>query len=75
MDRTVAHVEQSRDLVGGCPEKGIRPPFPVRSDSAGCYLLELAGLWVPLTWVEQPRVARVVDFVPAALLTALVVAG
>ena len=38
----------------------------------GCYLLKLAGLSVPAAWVEQPWVARVVDFVPAALLAALV---
>ncbi|SDF31111.1 Branched-chain amino acid transport protein (AzlD) [Blastococcus fimeti] len=40
--------------------------------SVGCYLLKLAGMSVPATWVEQPWVARVVDFVPAALLAALV---
>jgi branched-subunit amino acid transport protein len=40
--------------------------------SAGCYLLKLAGLSVPAAWVEQPWVARIVDFVPAALLAALV---
>ena len=40
--------------------------------SVGCYLLKLAGLSVPASWVEQPWVARVVDFVPAALLAALV---
>jgi branched-subunit amino acid transport protein len=40
--------------------------------SIGCYLLKLAGLSVPASWVEQPWVARVVDFVPAALLAALV---
>jgi branched-subunit amino acid transport protein len=38
----------------------------------GCYLLKLAGLSVPAAWVEQPWVRRVVDFVPAALLAALV---
>jgi uncharacterized membrane protein len=38
----------------------------------GCYLLKLAGLAVPAAWVEQPWVARIVDFVPAALLAALV---
>jgi branched-subunit amino acid transport protein len=38
----------------------------------GSYLLKLAGLSVPAAWVEQPWVARVVDFVPAALLGALV---
>jgi branched-subunit amino acid transport protein len=40
--------------------------------SVGCYLLKLAGLSVPAAWVQQPWVARVVDFVPAALLAALV---
>jgi branched-subunit amino acid transport protein len=40
--------------------------------SVGCYLLKLAGLSVPAPWVQQPWVARVVDFVPAALLAALV---
>ncbi|RBY94412.1 AzlD domain-containing protein [Blastococcus sp. TBT05-19] len=40
--------------------------------SLGCYALKLAGLSVPAGWVEQPWVARVVDFVPAALLAALV---
>jgi branched-subunit amino acid transport protein len=38
----------------------------------GSYLLKLAGLSVPAAWVEQPWIARVVDFVPAALLGALV---
>ncbi|RBY76949.1 AzlD domain-containing protein [Blastococcus sp. TF02-09] len=40
--------------------------------SIGCYLLKLAGMSVPAAWVEQPWVARIVDFVPAALLAALV---
>jgi branched-subunit amino acid transport protein len=40
--------------------------------SAGCYLLKLSGLSVPAAWVDQPWVARIVDFVPAALLAALV---
>ncbi|CAB4924665.1 MAG: AzlD domain-containing protein [Actinobacteria bacterium] len=40
--------------------------------SLGCYLLKVAGLSVPAAWVEHPVVARVVDFVPAALLAALV---
>ena len=44
----------------------------VIATSVGCYLLKLAGLSVPAAWVEQPWVARVVDFVPAALLAALV---
>ncbi|WP_448613942.1 AzlD domain-containing protein [Modestobacter sp. URMC 112] len=44
----------------------------VLAASLGCYLLKLAGLSVPAAWVEQPWVSRVVDFVPAALLAALV---
>jgi branched-subunit amino acid transport protein len=44
----------------------------VLAASLGCYLLKLAGLSVPAAWVEQPWVRRVVDFVPAALLAALV---
>ena len=44
----------------------------VVAGSVGCYLLKLAGLSVPAAWVEQPWVRRVVDFVPAALLAALV---
>ena len=44
----------------------------VVAGSLGCYLLKLSGLSVPAAWVEQPWVARIVDFVPAALLAALV---
>jgi branched-subunit amino acid transport protein len=44
----------------------------VIAGSIGCYLLKVAGLSVPASWVEQPWVRRVVDFVPAALLGALV---
>jgi branched chain amino acid efflux pump len=40
--------------------------------AAGCYLLKYAGLAVPAAWVQHPAVVRVVDFVPAALLAALV---
>jgi branched-subunit amino acid transport protein len=40
--------------------------------AVGCYLLKLAGLSVPAAWVERPWVTRVVEFVPAALLAALV---
>ncbi|MGY1845344.1 AzlD domain-containing protein [Modestobacter sp. SYSU DS0875] len=40
--------------------------------SVGCYLLKLAGLSVPAAWVERPWVTRIVEFVPAALLAALV---
>jgi branched-subunit amino acid transport protein len=44
----------------------------VLAGSLGCYLLKLAGLSVPAAWVERPWVTRVVEFVPAALLAALV---
>ncbi len=44
----------------------------VLAASLGCYLLKLAGLSVPAAWVERPWVTRVVTFVPAALLAALV---
>jgi hypothetical protein len=40
----------------------------VLAASVGCYLLKLTGLSVPPSWVEQPWVARVVDFVPGALV-------
>ena len=45
----------------------------VLAGALGCYLLKLAGLSVPAAWVQQPWVTRLVDFVPAALLAALVV--
>ena len=38
----------------------------------GCYLLKFLGLSVPASWVQRPWVTRVVEFVPAALLGALV---
>lgn len=38
----------------------------------GCYLLKLAGLSVPDHLVEHPVVSRVADFIPVALLAALV---
>jgi branched-subunit amino acid transport protein len=44
----------------------------VLAGSLGCYLLKLAGLSVPAAWVERPWVTRMVTFVPAALLAALV---
>jgi branched-subunit amino acid transport protein len=44
----------------------------VLTGSVGCYLLKLAGLSVPAAWVQHPVVTRVVEFVPAALLGALV---
>jgi branched-subunit amino acid transport protein len=44
----------------------------VLAAGVGCYLLKLAGLSVPAAWVQRPWVARVAEFVPAALLAALV---
>jgi branched-subunit amino acid transport protein len=38
----------------------------------GCYLLKLAGLWVPATVLERPTVRRVAGLIPVALLSALV---
>jgi branched-subunit amino acid transport protein len=39
---------------------------------AGCYLLKLAGLSVPPRVLERPRVERVADLLPVALLAALI---
>jgi branched-subunit amino acid transport protein len=44
----------------------------VVAGGVGCYLLKLAGMSVPASWVQRRWVARVVEFVPAALLGALV---
>ena len=38
----------------------------------GCYLLKLAGLSIPARVVEHPVAARVADYIPVALLSALV---
>lgn len=38
----------------------------------GCYLLKLAGLSLPARFLEHPVVERVADFIPVALLSALV---
>ncbi len=40
--------------------------------AVGCYLLKLAGLSVPPRVLERPLVERVADFIPVALLSALV---
>ncbi len=39
----------------------------------GCYLLKLAGYLVPARVLEHPRVRRLVELLPVALLAALVV--
>ena len=40
---------------------------------AGCYLLKLAGYLVPARLLDHPRIRRLVELVPVALLAALVV--
>ncbi|TAM83048.1 MAG: AzlD domain-containing protein [Jatrophihabitans sp.] len=45
----------------------------VAATIAGCYLLKLAGYLVPARVLDHPRVRRIVDLVPVALLAALVV--
>ena len=39
--------------------------------AAGCYLLKLAGVFVPERWLEGERVTRVLTLLPVALLAAL----
>jgi uncharacterized membrane protein len=39
----------------------------------GCYLLKLAGYFVPAQVLHHPRIRRLVELVPVALLAALVV--
>ncbi|PUA80656.1 AzlD domain-containing protein [Nocardioides currus] len=38
----------------------------------GCYALKLAGLSLPARVLHDPRVERIADFIPVALLAALV---
>jgi hypothetical protein len=40
--------------------------------SLGCYALKLAGLSVPPEWLEHPRVQRIAELLPIALLAALI---
>lgn len=40
--------------------------------AVGCYLLKLAGLSLPTTFLERPDVQRVAMFLPVAMLAALV---
>lgn len=46
--------------------------YVVIGAALGCYLLKLAGLAVPSRTLERPLIRRAVEFVPAALLAALV---
>jgi hypothetical protein len=38
----------------------------------GCYLLKLAGLVVPASWLERPWLRRLAKLLPVALLAALI---
>ena len=40
--------------------------------AVGCYLLKLAGLSVPPRVLEKPLVERIADYIPVALLAALI---
>jgi uncharacterized membrane protein len=39
----------------------------------GCYLLKLAGYLLPASWLDHPGTRRLIELVPVALLSALVV--
>jgi uncharacterized membrane protein len=45
----------------------------VLASSAIAYGFKLAGYTVPPAWLEQPRILRVTEMLPAALLASLVV--
>ncbi len=40
--------------------------------SAACYLLKLAGLSLPQSWLQDARIQRTVPLLPVALLAALI---
>jgi branched-subunit amino acid transport protein len=40
--------------------------------SLGCYALKLAGLSVPPEWLAHPRLHRIAELLPIALLAALI---
>ena len=42
--------------------------------SAGCFLLKYAGMAMPEAWLSSPRVQRIANLMPVALLGALVIA-
>ncbi len=44
----------------------------VLGTAAGCYLLKLAGLVVPASWLQRPWLARTAVLLPVAMLAALV---
>lgn len=39
----------------------------------GCYLLKLAGYAMPQAWFDHPRLRRLIELMPVALLAALIV--
>ena len=41
--------------------------------SLGCFLLKVAGWWLPALWLEQERLQRAAVLLPVPLLAALVV--
>ncbi|SOD73033.1 branched-subunit amino acid transport protein AzlD [Jatrophihabitans sp. GAS493] len=45
----------------------------VIATSVGCYLLKLAGYLVPARYLQAPRIRQIVEVLPVALLSALVV--
>lgn len=44
----------------------------VVASSGACYALKLAGLSLPRSWLDSPRVQRTAPLIPIALLAALV---
>lgn len=46
--------------------------WTVIAASIGCYLLKLAGLSVPASFLARPWVGRIADLIPVTLLAALV---
>ena len=45
----------------------------VIATAVGCYLLKLAGYFVPARVLDHPQARRIIELVPVALLSALVV--
>ena len=45
----------------------------VLASSAGCYALKLAGYAMPQAWFDHPRLRRLIELMPVALLAALIV--
>jgi uncharacterized membrane protein len=45
---------------------------PLLIGAAGCYALKLSGMMVPQRYLEAPRVRRIADLLPVALLAALI---